>query len=615
MLQASLKYVIIALIFGLSGFFGGYLLTRNIQGETISSSSDIASPTTSSAGKSVAANRALASPFAPTPESQKQSTRGLADIKALNLVFDQLLLAHELADKASIELLKAYMLEAIRSQDALFNYNLVSIFLEKYTSLDPLDAISFIEAHRQFDKQQFIPHIVTSWVRHDPEGAIDYFLTITNPIIKTQLGLRLLKDPIVLAAGFENEIATALGPNSDRMIRQARSEQMAPADAFRLALQETGGMRNSMLQNAIFRWVQRDPLAALAAINSIPNATQREMLLQQALSSYANNDPAAALSYVQQYHPEKTNLEVNMLIQMAYQNPVDAIPVIEAFIARTGNTSPLQPMLSRWVELDPKAALAYLATLPVSQQDSLKHTLARAYIRAQPQEGFDWLMEQASTNRQLVLTTLANAVNDKTITSAERQLEQTSDPDFRQQLLSGIARYKSRTDPQAAISWLEGYDSEPGYEVAVQRALMNWSHQDPEGAAAAISDRIEQDYAPAIASQIAANWYSSNPDDSIAWVNSLPAGTAKYVSLSNLTLSVANKDVDKAISMLRSIPEGELLDSARRNIAWGWVNREPENVEQIIRELRLDPQSEKQIREFVTQRQNQTISIGSSFRN
>ena len=74
------------------------------------------------------------------------------------------------------------------------------------------------------------------------------------------------------------------------------------------------------------------------------------MLLQNALMQYARTDPEAALAYVQINEPDNIILEQQVLGTYAMSNIELAIPLIEDYVRRTGNSRILSSVLSGWVQ-------------------------------------------------------------------------------------------------------------------------------------------------------------------------------------------------------------------------------------------------------------------------
>ena len=206
------------------------------------------------------------------------------DISQQTSVFAQLLVAYEVAAIANQETLEAYLNTAIAFRDPLFNYNVASILVERYTSIDPQAALAFVDNDPRFSRIAFITNILTSWIRQDPEAALDYFTGINDPQLRNQVGLRLLRDPLVISAGWEAEISAILGASAKNIVEMARLDRLDPEFAFEDALNGYSSTRMFNLRNTIIRWVRHDAIRALERLLLLNNINEQQQLPNMALA-------------------------------------------------------------------------------------------------------------------------------------------------------------------------------------------------------------------------------------------------------------------------------------------------------------------------------------------
>ncbi len=527
-------------------------------------------------------------------------------------IFDQLKYAHDLADKASIGELETYINDAARRRDPLYAYNLVSVFLEKYTALDPHGAIAFVDSNPNLADQQFITHVVTSWVRTDPEAAIDYFKSVTDLHLRNALGGRLLSDPTLEASGFNEEILAALGSNAREMAGMISTQQLPPAMAFEQALQLEPRARQSAMHTALIRWLREDPEQVVNRIQQHPNLDERTRMFQGILNEYINIDEDAAYAFAQQHLTGNARTEQHMLMVLGQRNPVRTLPLVEDFIARTGNVNPLNSMVSTWVQQDPQAAISYIDTLGESQRANLYQSVAYSYVNSHPEQGFRWLLSQRDEFPQIVRNTIGRGINHGTVAIAERTVSQVADPQLRTQLITGIGNYKATQDPESALTWLEQYRSDAAYPTAVQNVISSMSHQNPRAAAAALEQRLDNQYAAPLAGQIVASWYRANPRDALDWANNIKSVEVRANALSNVVMMIAQQDSDEALRIVRSLPEGQHRDNAKRNVAFSLISTRPDEVEEIISELDLSPNDARHMRDMARQRNQARSAVGTA---
>jgi hypothetical protein len=586
------KILIVILIVTCSGlsFFAGYLLTRSIAQPNQHFNSPVAAVPPVVIQQGDTAN----------PTSEHPLT--FEDIDREQTIFDKLMFAHTLASLSTADQLENYITRSARSRDPLFNSRMLSVFLEKYTALDPVGAIEFVDNSPELPDTRFISHVVTSWVRTDPEEAMDYFKSLTDLRLRNDLGGRLLGDPTLQGTGFADEVLEVLGANGAAVAGIMSARQLPPAMAFEEALTLEPRTRQTALQTSLVRWMRSDPEEAVARILQHQNTDERTRMLQSILNEYINIDEDAAFRFAQTHLTGNVRTEQHMLSVLAQRNPQRTLPLVEDFIARTGNISPLSGIMSTWVQQEPQAALAYIETLDNAQRTTMYQSVAYSYVHSHPVEGFQWLLSKQDEYPQVVRQTIVNSINHATVNVAERTISQLNDQQLKTQLITGIGNYKASQDTDSALDWLEQYENDPAYPVAVQNVISTMAYQNPRGAARAIEGRLDSERAAPLVGQIATNWYRANPDDAIDWVENLEAGEAKSNALSNMVMMVVQQDPDQAKRMINAIPEGRYRDNARRNAAYTMISESPDQIEEIISELGITNRDAVHMRELANNR-------------
>ena len=178
-----LKYVLPTLTALFVGFLAGYFLRDLLMSELTNHSTEFRGHQLSEFDNTDD-NTATLDATIIQPAGGFSNGTGETDKKAMRLsdwtfddiadqftVFDQLIVAYRVAaDSNEIEL-KAHIKRCLGSNDPFYNPHLLSIFFEKYTALDPLAALAFVSSEPGLDEQSLVGHILTSWVRTDPEAA------------------------------------------------------------------------------------------------------------------------------------------------------------------------------------------------------------------------------------------------------------------------------------------------------------------------------------------------------------------------------------------------------------------------------------------------------------
>ncbi|XOV88965.1 MAG: hypothetical protein ACFHX7_03540 [Pseudomonadota bacterium] len=517
-----------------------------------------------------------------------------ADIQAADTVFDQLYMAWQLAAASDLPALRAALAQTLTSRDPLYRLNIAAILLERYVALDPAGAMAFVTADYRFDQAQMQGHVLTSWVRYDPDAAIAYFTGITDPRLRVSIGARLLEDPTLASSGRLSEVEAALGPFAAELKRQLAMQQADPVSLFDSALTLTGAERNRQLGFAVQKWTEQDPEAALSRILTLGGTETRNMLTL-AINTYAQADPEAALTWLQLNQPGETNLQVQVITTLAQRDVQRALQLAEDLTRVTGNNGVVSSVVSVWSSQDPEQALRYVDSLPKDQRFALYQNIAYNYLQKQPAEGMSWLLALGPEYNRIKQGAL-RVVSAANADIAERSLPRISDNQIRAQLLQGLARYKAGSDPESALDWLENYSGEAGYLPAYQNVIAMLASADPDRAATLVRGVAAEDNMGGVISSVANAWYQRSPDDAISWITSLPSSGSRNQAISSLTAMLVHRDLDRAINLMDELPSGEERENARRTIAVNWARRSPDQVETIIRRLDLPAPMAAQLR-------------------
>jgi hypothetical protein len=526
------------------------------------------------------------------------------DINQQETVFAQLLVTYEVAASANQSTLEAYLNTAIASRDPLFNYNVASILIERYTSIDPQAALAFITNDARFGRLAFVAHILTSWIRQDPEAALNYFANITDQQLRNQVGLRLLQDPLVISAGWEAEIAAILGPSANNIVEMARLDRLDPEFAFEDALNGYSSTRMLNLRSTTIRWVRHDATRALERLLMINNINEKQQLLYIALAEYAKTSASAALAFVQQYQPDNRDLEQQMLLAMATQDFQASLPLLTEYEQRTGR-SIVPLMVSQWASQDPESAVAYSETLPEEQKREAYNYLIGPYFASEPDKAAAWVLALGTEYEALQENAMDLLAQHP---QAETYITQLTSPALKQQLVKNISAAKAELNPEEALRWIGQYDNEPFYSTSVQHIFNRWAHRDPADAADALGDLdidFNAGYADAIVSNIGNRWMNSSPRDAIDWLVSLPDGNAKQTAIASLVTRVGRDEADVAFSLISEILDDTRKQEASLNLAIRWAYKNPNDMEQIIIDLGLSESKSNQLRDFLRNNSHQ----------
>ena len=533
------------------------------------------------------------------PEADKTASPlpRFEDIGRQPTMFLQLNIAYQLAASSDIQTLKSHMDNLIHDDDRFFHSNITNVFLERLIELDVMESINYIE-HADINQERiyrFRGNIVYSWLRHDPAAAIEYVRKIDSQQLKDMIGARLLTDPSMDTTGLESFLEQDLGHFGKTILLTARLRQKDPEAAFEEALLMRGINRRGSAWNAISRWFMEDPEAVLTRLLDIENAVEKKVFMNMLIEQHSHQDPIAALEMVRNYYPQDIDMERQVLMSMTGRNIQQALPYVNDYVERTGDTDLLNNLANSWTRSDPQAAIDYANTLDKQHRQAFLNGIASGYIYNNPDEGVRWAM---SLNNREVLDLVISFLPNFDIPLAEDLLKRLDDPQHTNNLLRNISFHKARADPESAHRWLTNYQDEPGFHNAFKSLINEWALRDPKSAADTLEKHKKDSNYQNLISSVAESWARRNPDEAISWVRSLPDGEILDQAAQSVVWQLWRNDsaIDSAIDMMDAMSD-ERSSTVRMSIAIDWLAQKPYEIDDIVDKLDLTDEQADHLRQ------------------
>ncbi len=530
------------------------------------------------------------------PQGMRQDARlSFDDIDRQTTIFDRQYIAHQLAAVSNVPELIGLTNQVIHNDDPFFSYNLATIFLERLLAIDVQAALDYVDnaSLTRKQQQQFLAHIYTSWVRHDPERAIDAFRDLTDVSLKNTIGLQMLRDSTLATSGLLAEIRDEMGAFGMQASESIRLQQLSPSQIFEEAMLLTGRDRQQRLMGALARWYQEDPATALIKLLDIPNVQERNNALRMIVSMATRTNPSEALALVQNYAPNDQSLERQVLMSWAQIDREQAMPILEAYVTRTGEGQILASVVSNWARSDPRAAIAFAEGISSEHRSRVLQAVAFAYVSADPHNAMPWLMslDDPQVRRQAI-----GALPQADVNLAETWLRRIDDENMQQSLLQGIAQVMAGADPESAMVWLSNRQGQAGYDSAVSTVMNQWARINPEQSARYLERFDRNSDFQGVFGSTAGAWANRDLGGAVAWFNTLPDGANRDSVGRTLALHSARTDIDVTLDILGELDD-TLASELRLQVAYGWAAREPDAIENIIGALALDSRQATQLRD------------------
>ncbi len=210
--------------------------------------------------------------------------------------------------------------------------------------------------------------------------------------------------------------------------------------------------------------------------------------------------------------------------------------------------------ISRWAQMDPKAAGDYLVTLT----DKNGRDRAMRYVMAA-------FVEQGVDVAKAWATSLPPGYH-------------------RTNAVQGLISSLAKRDPMKALAILQEMPSEArGYNF--QTVFGTWAQSDAPGAAAKVMDLPKGANRDGAIRSVASNWAQSNPSDAFAWAKDMQEKSQQTAAMQTIMSQWAAADSTGARTAALALPTGELRNNAVSTLISQIAGRSPDEAKALLDEL------------------------------
>jgi hypothetical protein len=196
-----------------------------------------------------------------------------------------------------------------------------------------------------------------------------------------------------------------------------------------------------------------------------------------------------------------------------------------------------------------------------------------------------------------------NAMEIHPETAREAFLQLSADSPEKLRLIRHRAMRSAAENPDEAIDWAAGLDSEIEISAATSQIALELATKDPVRAANLLSDfGIEGREFDVAVVQVVQRWAANAPPDAVAWVRKFAAGEVRQASLQAVFERWLIQDSVAAIQWAQSIDDGSLRHETESAISSVLI-QQPETTRErwleedqtgFLHRIRTDPKSESE---------------------
>lgn len=479
---AALRWTAALAAVGILGFAAGRYLGRVPAPPTFSF------PIITPSGDAPATTGSVATPSrAPTT---------IADILKLQGDFTQSAALYVLAansDEAGVERLLDEAATIGRSSE---RRAAATILYERYSELDPAAAVEHMTKHaEQFDMNSLYA-IFYGWARKDLDAAVaraakldDRNRSVAGTAIVRSRDDLPPADREALGTRLKLEVAVR-DPSVDLRSPQAAEQAWRSA----LAVRDRHRRQQGLYQLA-HEWAQKDPEAALRAIESLDDRNEQTELLGLAVEAWSQNSPREAYEWVAARPPSaiRTQLLAGTIGTWVTKDAPTAIAMLDR-LSPTERTHAMPQVISTWASLDPEAAAAWAAGQegdPIYVTTLL--TVANLYADQDPDEAVRWASSIDGERGQEVLSQVIQQIAHGNPGRAAGMVGQLDEGAHRDNTAGVVAQAWARHDPRAALAWV-ATQPRSEYTVDVYRNIFSeWSAYEAGPAASQVNFLLDTD--------------------------------------------------------------------------------------------------------------------------
>ena len=361
------------------------------------------------------------------------------------------------------------LLDAVLAHPTPNDRLLLDIVYQRYAELDPASAAQWVVTAKtgpDFSPFNFAKLAIAHWVKKDPNTVAAWLKAMENRAFATGLSTQMLSE---LAKVDPAAALRTFGPdlwNNGKNVWSLRPALTLWAQRDPAAMLAWVLAQPRKNDRQLGWWIGEisagaNPQALLAIIIAQPSLPARESTMRQVLEKWSLKEPAAALAWAQSIPDRHQRNE--LLEQLSYQDTDGnhkqilsfalALPEGKNRIERIGD------LLGNWAGRDPTSTLAWI-------RDQKDPAVAAAAPAAQ--------------------AAILGAIARDEPQTAIAEWQALADEKTKREAISLIIKSWSETDPGAALRWLE---TQPNVLATsglaghyAHQALYPWSLKEPEAA-------------------------------------------------------------------------------------------------------------------------------------
>lgn len=352
------------------------------------------------------------------------------------------------------------------------------------------------------------------------------------------------------------------------------------------------------LQRAVAeRWASLDPHEAFAHSARQPNGDLRAALGSAAGVKLAALNPETALEYITNANGEEKFRNAHLLLPaVARVNPARAAEYLESTPQLAGRDALYRMVAQEYALVSPVDALSWTASIPHKglRDEATRHAwsswarhdpaaaarmadsgvgsgapsyvfedIASSWSRTDLAGAIQWVDSLPEGDNQKSAARRLNASMEILDSSqASALLASATSPAARTALTPQLAAALARSDPAAAISWVQFLPEGPDRSQALRPAFEQWANTDPAAAAQYANQLTDAKQRSDLLKRAIERWTNDDPMAVTQFAQQLPAGKERDTALALGIRGLAQTDHQQALALFKTLQDPEMIGRA-----------------------------------------------------
>ena len=326
---------------------------------------------------------------------------------------------------------------------------------------------------------------------------------------------------------------------------------------------------------------------------------RRDRKIDAWLDSVAYGDIPELISLLNQQTASKLNRELKLRLfrKLAGNDPRAAADLAIQQPDGDARQAVIDAVATVWATLNVGDAIAWARDLPEDRRAGPLLKIANEALANDPHQALELAVALPSSDaRNELIARAASEWAGHDPQQIASWAENISDQHLREDVISKVAVTWGESDPaKAAELAILQLSDGKPKNDAVIGIVQRWVQTKPSDAAAWVSNFPEGDLRETAAREVANLWTDRNAADAGKWVNDLPPGKSKDAAVNTYVQKIAVALPEAAAQWAATIPELDLREREMLAVAESWLAKDPQAARRWIQNSTLPNESKEKL--------------------